>query len=365
MWWIATAYAWDVNSVDWAYQEARIEEPFLLNADSFAPVGPADEVEALFLEAIATWNAESDADLYVEYGGRTSAEKQGGGDDGKNVAVYGSVDLGAGLAVSTIGYSGKKLNDCDMAFHRRNLYGNIDWYYGEDAAPQDSFDLANTLAHELGHCIGMYHSEKAAAIMYAYNTPGTGEEARHLSDDDRAGVQFLYGAVLPELAVDGAWLEGDVAHGSPVELAIAVRNIGDGSAYFVAGEVDGPGIGELVDLGNIGAPTPVGERVGPDVVVLEVPWTVDCALASLDAMAILGDRRGRSWELATSVPLSCALPEGETPSGDTDAPAPGEDLEITEAEAGGCGCASGVVGSGAAGSGAWILGLLLAVRRRR
>lgn len=359
MWWIAAAHAWDVNSVDWAYQEARIEEPFLLNTDSFAPVGPADDIEALFLAAIDTWNAESDADFFVEYGGRSTATKQGGGDDGKNVAVYGSLDFGGGLAVATIGFSGGKLNDCDMAFHRRNLYGDIDWYYGEDAAPNDSFDLANTLAHELGHCIGMYHSDKGSALMYAYNTPGTGEEARHLSDDDRAGVQFLYGEVLPELTVDGAWLEGDISHGSVVELAISVRNIGDGSAWSVAGEVNGPGIGELVDMGNIGAPTPVGERVGADVAVVRVPWTVDCALTSLDALAVLGDRRERSWELATSVDLSCEVPgvEEDPPADDTDVP---DSEDPASEEAGGCAC-----DTGAPVSGAWILALLLGIRRRR
>ncbi len=313
----------------------------------------------MFLAAIDTWNAESDADFFVEYGGRSTATKQGGGDDGQNVAVYGSVDFGAGLAVSTIGYSGKKLNDCDMAFHRRNLYGEIDWHTGADTAPEDSFDLANTLAHELGHCIGMYHSDKASAIMYAYNNPGTGEEARHLSDDDRAGVQFLYGAVLPELAIDGAALEGEVAHGFVVELAISLQNIGDGSAWSVAGEVSGPGIGELVDVGNIGAPTPVGERVGADVAVVRVPWTVDCALGSLDALAVLGDRRGRSWELAISVPLDCAVPtdDEDPPAGDSDLP----DAEGPPAkEAGGCACDTGT-----SGSGAWILALLLGIRRRR
>ena len=198
MWWVTAAFAWDVNSVDWVYQEARIEEPFVLNADSFAEIGSPDDVEATFEAAIATWNTESDADLYVIYGGRSNATKQGGGDDGVNVSVYGSRDFAAGLAVSTIGFSGKKLNDCDTTFHRRNGYGDIQWYIGPDTAPKEAFDLSNTMTHELGHCIGMNHSAKQSAIMYAYSIAGTGEERRHLTDDDRAGIQFLYGKVAPE-----------------------------------------------------------------------------------------------------------------------------------------------------------------------
>lgn len=358
LWFVAAAQAWDVNSVDWAYQEARVEEPFLLNTDSFAAVGPADDVEAVFLAAIDTWNSESDADLYVEYGGRSTETQQGGGDDGSNVAVYGDVDFFAGLAVSTINSSGSRLIDCDTAFHRRNAYGPIDWWMGSDAAPGGAFDLANTMTHELGHCLGMNHSDRQSAIMYAYNTPGTGEEARHLSDDDRAGIQFLYGEVAPELTVDGAWLEGEVAHGLPVQLAISLRNIGDGSAWHVAGEVDGPALAAPVDVGNVGAPTPVGQRVGSDVAVVRVPWTVDCSLTGLDVTTFLADRRQRTWELALSVPLDCPVPDDAPTTGD-DPAATGDDPAAEAASEAGCGCATG-----SGGPLPWALALLLFLRRR-
>lgn len=354
MWWIGVAHAWDVNSVDWVYQEARIEEPFVLNLDSFEGVAEPAEIEALFQSALDTWNAESDADLFIAYGGTSQVTRQGGGDDGVNVAVFGSVDFFAGLAVSTIGYSGQRLNDCDMAFHSRNGYGAISWYVGEDPAPNGSFDLANTMTHEVGHCIGMNHSQRETAIMYAYSVEGTGEEARHLSDDDRAGIQFLYGLVTPELVEESATFTAEPVHGEAVPVELAVRNIGDGSAYFVTGTVNGASLA----LPHIGSPTAVGARVGPDVATIEATWTMDCAVTSATFEATLTDRRERSWTLAWEIPVDCAVPEPEPPTtddGTTDATADGG------GEAAGCGCATAPTTGWPAGFG---LLALLAARRR-
>ena len=360
MWWfVGVAAAWDVNSVDWTWQEARIEEGFSLHVDSFAPALDPDAVEAVFQTAIDTWNAESDADLFVVYGGRTAVSRQGGGDDGVNTTAYGSFDWGGALAVATIGFSGRKLNDCDIAVHQRNLYGDITWHIGDAPAPSDAFDLANTLTHELGHCIGLNHSDRPTAIMYAYNNPGTGDEARHLSDDDRAGLQFLYGAVLPELIVDGAWWTGTAAAGAEVDLAFQFRNIGDGSAYFVTAEIAGPGLAVALPLPHLGAPTPVGARVGPETAEVHAPWIVDCSAPETDFDLTLVDRRGHTWSHTVTLPITCpdAPNVPNDPPGDTAAPAaPGE-----TATAGGCACDAGAAHL----PGAWISVAAGWIARRR
>jgi hypothetical protein len=334
MWW-STAWAWNGSGIDWSWQDAPVDEPFVLNTDSFAPVGPADEVEAVFERALRTWSVEGEADLFLEYGGRTDETRQGSGDDGVNVAVFGSRDFFAGLAVATTWQDGRRLVDCDLTVHRRNGYGDLEWHLGEGDAPRNAFDLTNTLTHELGHCLGLAHSQRSTAMMSPYSTPGTGEAARHLTEDDREGLQALYGRVAPDLVLEDAAAD-DVVDGATT-LTFTVRNLGDGSAFDVVLASD---LGELV-VGDVGAPTLVGARVGPDGVSAFLPVEVDCSETTLPVEATLADARGRTWDVAAEVPLVCpAADAGNGPAG--------------------CGCASGPRAPGAA-----ILLLGLALRSRR
>jgi MYXO-CTERM domain-containing protein len=343
MWWWTPAWAWNGSGIDWSWQDAPAEEPFSLNVDSFRELGPPDDVEAVFRHSLRVWSVESEADLFLEYGGRTGETRQGRGDDDTNVTVFGSRDFFAGLAVATTWQDGADLVDCDISVHERNGYGRIAWHVGQGPAPRGAFDLSNTLTHELGHCLGLAHSGRSTAMMSPYSTPGTGDEARHLTDDDREGIQALYGRVTPELVVEdlspGAVVDGWV----PVSLL--VRNVGDGSAFDVSLALDG----ETIPVGDVGAPTPVGERVGPDEVELRVTVPVDCDLGEASLDGVLRDARGRTWDVAAAAPASCPTEPG-----------PDEDDDGTPEASTGCGCASTRASWG------WgAPGLLLAFLRRR
>lgn len=50
--------------------------------------------------------------------------------------------------------------------------------------------LYNVSLHEIGHLLGLAHSQDQSAIMYAYY----GEDRNDLSSDDIAGIQSLYGS---------------------------------------------------------------------------------------------------------------------------------------------------------------------------
>lgn len=61
-----------------------------------------------------------------------------------------------------------------------------DYAFGS-AGERDRYDLQQTLTHELGHVLGLDHSDQLAATMYALSYVGeTGK--RDLTDDDVAGV---------------------------------------------------------------------------------------------------------------------------------------------------------------------------------
>ncbi len=62
----------------------------------------------------------------------------------------------------------------------------------KDQAGGQGIRLYNVALHEIGHLIGLSHSQDANAIMYAYY----GEARNDLQADDIAGVQSLYGAAV-------------------------------------------------------------------------------------------------------------------------------------------------------------------------
>lgn len=61
----------------------------------------------------------------------------------------------------------------------------------ERPLPQRGFDLQTVFAHELGHVLGLAHSDDRAATMFATYNPGTIDQGE-LEDDDRAGLCAIY-----------------------------------------------------------------------------------------------------------------------------------------------------------------------------
>ena len=54
------------------------------------------------------------------------------------------------------------------------------------------YDIQNIATHEIGHALGLDHSQFSSATMWASAAPGS-ETGRSISSDDQAGVQAVYG----------------------------------------------------------------------------------------------------------------------------------------------------------------------------
>ena len=127
----------------------------------------------------------------------------------------------------------------------------------KDAPGGPGFRLYNISLHEIGHLLGLDHSQDGGAIMYAYY----GETRDDLTADDIAGAQFLYGAPVHEAellqlgqAVSGALEDrGEKRYQLTVQDKLLVRLSGppgqDFDLYIRRGAPAGRGVGEYDGLG--------------------------------------------------------------------------------------------------------------------
>ncbi len=63
----------------------------------------------------------------------------------------------------------------------------VDWAIDGDL---DCFDLESAVTHEVGHVLGLEHSDLDEATMFSVLSPG--HVRRGLHDDDEEGLRFLY-----------------------------------------------------------------------------------------------------------------------------------------------------------------------------
>ncbi len=110
------------------------------------------------------------------------------------------------------------------------------WTVGEPG-PYEA-NLSNIALHEIGHTIGMRHSDSIFSIMYPEGN-GSNETNRFLSLDDIAGIQSLYGGRTGVTTI--GINEYNVAHGWKLDKH--PRTLAD---------VNGDGKADIIGFGNEG-----------------------------------------------------------------------------------------------------------------
>ncbi len=103
------------------------------------------------------------------------------------------------------------------------------WAAGDDCltgADDFQYDLESTLAHEVGHAVGLRHSEDQDATMFTRPQP-CARERRDLADDDLAAIAALYGGAsasdqpIDEEQPAGGSASGGGSGGAPLFLIAA------------------------------------------------------------------------------------------------------------------------------------------------
>jgi len=172
-------------------------------------------VAAALQNSLAAWTNVSPAAYQLTYGGTTNAGFQ---TDGINTVMWASGNgcTGGCLAITALVLGpGQEIQEADVSF-------NNDFNWNTNGS---DYDVQAIAAHELGHCMGIHHTE----ITQKHNRPTMyatyfGLDGRTLEADDQNALNCAYSRYPPTGATPAITAGDDPPPGEPgVELVPRLR----------------------------------------------------------------------------------------------------------------------------------------------
>jgi hypothetical protein len=189
------------SAVGWATDTVQFRA-----AGNLPPEYQIDGIDATLRAALAPWNAASCGAITASYVGFGSSSVRHG--DGVNTISFvfsgwGAMSSREAAATTDVVYEHRESTGWHIV--EADIYINAqDYSWSQGAWSSNSKDLYTVLQHEVGHALGLLHpceadgadgapacsddQSFASSVMYPFYQFG----ARSLSDDDRAGLCFLY-----------------------------------------------------------------------------------------------------------------------------------------------------------------------------
>lgn len=165
---------------------------------SLSLLGPAVEVEKAIRKAFIAWVDSTGAPVEFAFT-RGSCDKPGydASSSNQNCIMAADVDwdnessdVGATTIVTFKPGSGE-IVDADIVFNAR------EWVWSYDDSDPHALSLGGVAAHEIGHLLGLGHSEVEEATMFPMTRLGETSKVS-LHDDDITGAEFLYAHMFSE-----------------------------------------------------------------------------------------------------------------------------------------------------------------------
>lgn len=228
-----TAYV--SSGYNWGAQQV----PFYVNPGNLY-VPPAEAITAIQYGA-SVWT-QSKAGVQLSYAGTTSGSSAAL--NYKN-EVFFRTDAPGPIAQTYWWASNGHFLDADIVFYENNAFVT------HAEACNGAYYIENTVAHEFGHALGLYHSPYDTATMFA--TEGACETSKETLDpDDIAGVLSLYPAstnVPP--AAPSQLTAGPDATNPTGSLALGwIDSATNANGYRVERSPDGYAFTQIAQLGS-------------------------------------------------------------------------------------------------------------------
>ncbi len=186
------------NDVRWFLPDTGQPVRYYIDQAGDAKIGATASQKAV-TDAFAAWTNVSTASLVMLSAGTTTASANGFCDGTSKIIfndpfneVTDPSGCGGVLAIGGYCASGTSMDFKGTAF-REIVEGDVIFNNGWTGCSfWNATNLAEVATHEIGHTIGLAHSTDPSATMYSFaHFDGRGAG---LTDDDRAGVAYLYPA---------------------------------------------------------------------------------------------------------------------------------------------------------------------------
>jgi len=184
------------NNVRWFLPDSGTPVRYLIDQAGDAKLG-FNASQSAITAAFAAWTNVPTASLIMESAGTTTAAPNGFCDGTSKIIfndpfneVTDPSGCGGILAIGGYCASGNSMPFAGATF-REIVEGDIIFNNGWTGCSfWNAANVAEVATHEIGHTIGLAHSTDSSATMYSFaHFDGRGAG---LTDDDRAGVSFLY-----------------------------------------------------------------------------------------------------------------------------------------------------------------------------
>ena len=218
----SSAWAWSPLGASWP----TLPVPYEINQNSSQELGNQSTINVI-QASYQSWTSPGCSAYRVQYRGTTSNSWTSGDGVNTHIWIYSSnqrpPELGGQetIGVTLSLYRGMDLVDGDI------IYNGIDHSWTTQASRAGEVDAQSIITHEVGHQLGLGHSNINAATMYA--SYGGGEGPRSLHPDDVEAVCSLYPSdAMSECASsDDCGAEQECVRGQCISVISGEGEIGD------------------------------------------------------------------------------------------------------------------------------------------
>lgn len=188
----AEAYSLKTNAEGDALRWMQMPVSYRINPSNSSGLDET-RVESLIHDAFDQWQAVSKVPLSFDYQGETNIAEPDYTDNA-NVVYFEDNwpdDWDSGFLALTFTWSVDygEIIAFDMAINE-----SFDW---TTSGEKGKHDIYNAVTHEVGHAVGMGHSEVLEATMFADSQTGDTKK-RSLAEDDAQGLRYLYTGIVAE-----------------------------------------------------------------------------------------------------------------------------------------------------------------------